>query len=43
MATLFMEHLRLDASNRHAPDRDRFVLGNGHTCAGYYCCWRRRA
>ena len=36
MATLFMEHLRLDASNRHAPDRDRFVLGNGHTCAGYY-------
>jgi len=36
MATLFMEHLRLDGSNRHAPDRDRFVLGNGHTCAGYY-------
>lgn len=36
MATLFMEHLNLDASNRHAPERDRFVLGNGHTCAGYY-------
>lgn len=36
MATLFMRHLRLDASNKHAPDRDRFVLGNGHTCAGYY-------
>lgn len=36
MATLFMEHLRLDTSNLHAPDRDRFVLGNGHTCAGYY-------
>lgn len=36
MATLFMNHLRLDPSNRNAPDRDRFVLGNGHTCAGYY-------
>ena len=36
MATLFVQHLRLDVSNRHAPDRDRFVLGNGHTCAGYY-------
>lgn len=36
MATLFMQHLRLDGSNRHAEERDRFVLGNGHTCAGYY-------
>ncbi|MEL6431305.1 MAG: transketolase [Planctomycetota bacterium] len=36
MATLFLQHLRLDASNKGAPDRDRFVLGNGHTCAGYY-------
>lgn len=36
MTVLFMEHLRLDPGNLHAPDRDRFVLGNGHTCAGYY-------
>lgn len=36
MTVLFMEHLRLDPENLHAPDRDRFVLGNGHTCAGYY-------
>lgn len=36
MATLFLNHLRLDATNKLAADRDRFVLGNGHTCAGYY-------
>ncbi|MEZ6014675.1 MAG: transketolase [Planctomycetota bacterium] len=36
MSVLFLEHLDLTAENRHAPDRDRFVLGNGHTCAGYY-------
>ena len=42
MATLFMEHLDL-TENRHAEDRDRFVLGNGHTCAGYYALLARRA
>jgi transketolase len=36
MAVLFLEHLNLTPANRLAPDRDRFVLGNGHTCAGYY-------
>jgi transketolase len=36
MTTLFLEHLDLSPDNRHAEDRDRFVLGNGHTCAGYY-------
>ena len=36
MTTLFHAHLRLDKENLHAPDRDRFILGNGHTCAGYY-------
>jgi len=36
MATLFLAHLNLTPENLHAPDRDRFVLGNGHTCAGYY-------
>ncbi|MDP6761305.1 MAG: transketolase [Planctomycetota bacterium] len=36
MATLFMAHLRLDGETLHDPDRDRLVLGNGHTCAGLY-------
>ena len=36
MATLFVAHLNLHAGNVDAPDRDRFILGNGHTCAGYY-------
>ncbi len=36
MATLFMQHLNLNPDNRHDAKRDRFVLGNGHTCAGYY-------
>lgn len=36
MSVLFLEHLDLTPENLHAPDRDRFVLGNGHTCAGYY-------
>ncbi len=36
MATLFVQHLDLTPENKEAPDRDRFVLGNGHTCAGYY-------
>ncbi len=36
LTVLFFEHLRLDPSCLHNPDRDRFVLGNGHTCAGYY-------
>lgn len=36
MTVLFFEHLNLTSANRLAPDRDRFILGNGHTCAGYY-------
>jgi transketolase len=36
MSTLFLAHLKLDADNLHDPGRDRFILGNGHTCAGYY-------
>jgi len=36
MSTLFLAHLNLDAVNRHDPERDRFILGNGHTCAGLY-------
>jgi len=36
MATLFLAHINLDSSNLHDPVRDRFILGNGHTCAGLY-------
>jgi len=36
MTVLFLEHLRLGPDNLHDPARHRFVLGNGHTCAGYY-------
>ncbi|MCH2105214.1 MAG: transketolase [Planctomycetes bacterium] len=36
MSTLFLAHLNLNAENRHDPERDRFILGNGHTCAGLY-------
>lgn len=36
MAVLFHAHLSLRPENLSEPDRDRFILGNGHTCAGYY-------
>ena len=36
LATLFLEHLRFDPKNPKWPLRDRFVLSNGHTCAGLY-------
>ena len=36
MSVLFLEHLNLAPETLHDPARDRFVLGNGHTCAGYY-------
>jgi transketolase len=36
MSTLFLAHLNLNADNLHDPERDRFILGNGHTCAGLY-------
>lgn len=36
MATLWTEHINITPENLHDPKRDRFVLGNGHTCAGYY-------
>lgn len=42
MATLFVAHLNLKPENRDAPDRDRFILGNGHTCAGYYSLLAQR-
>ncbi len=36
MATLWTEHINISPANLNDPKRDRFVLGNGHTCAGYY-------
>jgi transketolase len=36
MATLWVEHMGIEPGNLHDPKRDRFVLGNGHTCAGLY-------
>lgn len=36
MATLWTEHININVENLMDPSRDRFVLGNGHTCAGYY-------
>ncbi len=36
MATLFFGHLNLTTDNVTAEDRDRVILGNGHTCAGLY-------
>lgn len=36
LSVLFHAHLSLRPDNLGAPDRDRFILGNGHTCAGYY-------
>ncbi|MEM9803474.1 MAG: transketolase, partial [Planctomycetota bacterium] len=36
MATLFVKHLELSPETRDKKERNRFVLDNGHTCAGYY-------
>jgi len=36
MATLWIQHLNICPENLDDPRRDRFVLGNGHTCAGLY-------
>ena len=36
MATLWLQHLNISPENLDDPRRDRFVLGNGHTCAGLY-------
>lgn len=36
MTTLFVAHFNLCTDNLHDPERDRFILGNGHTCAGLY-------
>ena len=42
MAYLFSDFLRLDPQNPTWEDRDRFILSNGHTCAGYYAAMALR-
>ncbi len=41
-AVLFAEHLRFHADRPDHPDRDRFILSNGHVCAGVYSVMARR-
>ena len=36
MTSVFFNHMRVDPSNPHNPDRDRFVLSKGHTAPGLY-------
>ena len=36
MTSVFFNHMRVDPSNPHDPDRDRFVLSKGHTAPGLY-------
>ena len=36
MTSVFFNHMRVDPSNPHDPDRDRFVLSKGHAAPCYY-------
>ena len=36
MTSVFFNHMRVDPSNPHDPDRDRFVLSKGHVCPILY-------
>ena len=36
MTSVFFNHMRVDPSNPHDPDRDRFVLSKGHCAPGLY-------
>lgn len=40
-AVLFKSHLRFFADRPDHPDRDRFILSNGHVCAGAYSVMAR--
>ena len=40
VAVLYRNHLRLDAMNPHAPDRDYLVLSKGHGVMAQYACLR---
>ena len=42
MATVWLEHVDITPENLSDPARDRFVLGNGHTCAGLYSMLSQR-
>ena len=36
MTSVFFNHMHVDPSNPHDPDRDRFVLSKGHAAPCYY-------
>ena len=36
MTSVFFNHMRVDPSNPHDPDRDRFVLSKGHAAPALY-------
>ncbi|POQ99201.1 transketolase [Alkalispirochaeta sphaeroplastigenens] len=40
-AVLYREALNQSPENLNCPNRDRFVLSNGHICASYYACLAR--
>ena len=42
IAALYFEIMKLDPSNPHDPDRDRFVLSKGHACVSYYAALAKR-
>lgn len=42
MTSAFFNHMRVDPSNPHDPDRDRFVLSKGHACPALYAALARR-
>jgi transketolase len=42
VAVLYGGILRVDPSDRHAPDRDRFVLSKGHACVAVYAALAAR-
>ncbi len=38
MTVLYFSVMNHDPQNPHWPDRDRFILANGHTCPALYVC-----
>ena len=42
MTSVFFNHMRVDPSNPHDPDRDRFVLSKGHCAPGLYAVLAER-
>ena len=42
MTSVFFNHMRVDPSNPHDPDRDRFVLSKGHAAPALYATLAER-